>query len=170
MNVKAAVAFVVFASCFLFMLYKLMSSWFIEVLVVVFCIGGIESLNHAFLASAGLANLLGCPFVQPWDFLLFFDIPKILSPCKTKGALSMLENHTSKFLGAISYLTLAVSLFCITFAVLWGVALISQFYRLCTKSKGLFVLDFMDLDDIGKKRGDLMVLRTNEEPEDPAHI
>ncbi|KAG5019800.1 hypothetical protein JHK87_015655 [Glycine soja] len=42
MNVKAAVLFVVFASCFLFMLYKLMSSWFIDVLVVLFCIGGIE--------------------------------------------------------------------------------------------------------------------------------
>ncbi|KAG5054879.1 hypothetical protein JHK85_007389 [Glycine max] len=42
MNVKAAVLFVVFALCFLFMLYKLMSSWFIDVLVVLFCIGGIE--------------------------------------------------------------------------------------------------------------------------------
>ena len=45
MNVKAAVLFVVFALCFLFMLYKLMSSWFIDVLVVLFCIGGIEVLT-----------------------------------------------------------------------------------------------------------------------------
>lgn len=45
MNAKAAVLFVVVASCFLFMLYKLMSSWFIEVLVVLFCIGGIEVLT-----------------------------------------------------------------------------------------------------------------------------
>jgi signal peptide peptidase-like 2B len=45
MNAKAAVLFVLVASCFLFMLYKLMSPWFIEVLVVLFCIGGIEVLT-----------------------------------------------------------------------------------------------------------------------------
>ncbi|KAG5032125.1 hypothetical protein JHK85_016107 [Glycine max] len=50
MNVKAAVLFVVFASCFLFMLYKLMSSWFIDVLVVLFCIGGIEGLQTCLVA------------------------------------------------------------------------------------------------------------------------
>lgn len=38
----AAVLFVVIASCFLVMLYKLMSFWFVEVLVVLFCIGGVE--------------------------------------------------------------------------------------------------------------------------------
>ena len=41
-NTTAAVLFVVIASCFLVMLYKLMSSWFLEVLVVLFCIGGAE--------------------------------------------------------------------------------------------------------------------------------
>ncbi|KAG5043100.1 hypothetical protein JHK87_007015 [Glycine soja] len=50
MNVKAAVLFVVFALCFLFMLYKLMSSWFIDVLVVLFCIGGIEGLQTCLVA------------------------------------------------------------------------------------------------------------------------
>lgn len=45
MNAKAAVLFVLVASCFLFMLYKLMSPWFIDVLVVLFCIGGIEVLT-----------------------------------------------------------------------------------------------------------------------------
>lgn len=45
MNAKAAVLFVLVASCFLFMLYKLMSTWFIEVLVVLFCIGGVEVLT-----------------------------------------------------------------------------------------------------------------------------
>ena len=38
----SAVLFVVIASCFLVMLYKLMSFWFVEVLVVLFCIGGVE--------------------------------------------------------------------------------------------------------------------------------
>lgn len=41
-NTTSAILFVLFASCFLIMLYKLMSSTFIEILVVVFCIGGIE--------------------------------------------------------------------------------------------------------------------------------
>jgi len=56
MNVKAAVLFVVFASCFLFMLYKLMSSWFIDVLVVLFCIGGIEVLT----SNKSVKNLYFC--------------------------------------------------------------------------------------------------------------
>lgn len=41
-STTAAILFVVIASCFLVMLYKLMSTWFIEVLVVLFCIGGVE--------------------------------------------------------------------------------------------------------------------------------
>lgn len=41
-NTMSAILFVVVASCFLVMLYKLMSFWFIEVLVVLFCIGGVE--------------------------------------------------------------------------------------------------------------------------------
>lgn len=41
-NTTSAVLFVVIASCFLVMLYKLMSYWFIEVLVVLFAIGGVE--------------------------------------------------------------------------------------------------------------------------------
>jgi len=41
-STTAALSFVVIASCFLFMLYKLMGVWFIDVLVVLFCIGGVE--------------------------------------------------------------------------------------------------------------------------------
>ncbi|MBA0831725.1 hypothetical protein Goarm_016169 [Gossypium armourianum] len=41
-NTMSAILFVVAASCFLVMLYKLMSFWFVEVLVVLFCIGGVE--------------------------------------------------------------------------------------------------------------------------------
>lgn len=41
-NTTSAVLFVVIASCFLVVLYKLMSSWFLELLVVLFCIGGVE--------------------------------------------------------------------------------------------------------------------------------
>lgn len=41
-NTASAVLFVVVASCFLVLLYKLMSDWFLELLVVLFCIGGVE--------------------------------------------------------------------------------------------------------------------------------
>lgn len=41
-NTTSAVLFVVVASCFLVILYKLMSFWFVELLVVLFCIGGVE--------------------------------------------------------------------------------------------------------------------------------
>ncbi|MFQ6637898.1 hypothetical protein Gotur_013841 [Gossypium turneri] len=41
-NTASAILFVVVASCFLVMLYKLMSYWFVELLVVLFCIGGVE--------------------------------------------------------------------------------------------------------------------------------
>lgn len=41
-STTSAVLFIVVASCFLILLYKLMSAWFIELLVVLFCIGGVE--------------------------------------------------------------------------------------------------------------------------------
>ncbi|KAG5009188.1 hypothetical protein AAZX31_07G067100 [Glycine max] len=90
----AAILFVVIASCFLVMLYKLMSFWFVEVLVVLFCIGGIEGLQTCLVA------LLSCFrwFQQPAQ--TFVKIP---------------------FFGAVSYLTVAVTPFCIVFAVVWAV-------------------------------------------------
>ncbi|XP_030490007.2 signal peptide peptidase-like 4 [Cannabis sativa] len=93
-NTTAAVLFVVIASCFLVMLYKLMSFWFVEVLVVLFSIGGVEGLQTCLVA------LLSC-------FRCF----------KQAG-----ESYVKvPLLGAVSYLTLAVSPFCITFAVVWAV-------------------------------------------------
>lgn len=41
-STMSAVLFVVIASCFLVLLYKLMSTWFMDLLVVLFCIGGVE--------------------------------------------------------------------------------------------------------------------------------
>ncbi|KAL6958898.1 Signal peptide peptidase-like 4 [Sarracenia purpurea var. burkii] len=41
-STTSAIVFIVIASCFLVMIYKLMSVWFIEVLVVLFSIGGAE--------------------------------------------------------------------------------------------------------------------------------
>ncbi|KAG5565830.1 hypothetical protein RHGRI_001670 [Rhododendron griersonianum] len=92
-STTSAILFVLIASCFLFMLYKLMSFWFIEVLVVLFAIGGAEV----------------CPFFIFQDF--FFRWFERAADTFVKVPL----------LGAVSYLTLAVSPFCIAFAVVWAV-------------------------------------------------
>ncbi|XBI05628.1 hypothetical protein VPH35_133777 [Triticum aestivum] len=91
-NVISAMMFVVVASCFLIMLYKLMSAWFIDLLVVIFCIGGVEGLQTCLVA--------------------------ILSRWFTSAAGSFVK---VPFFGAISYLTMVVSPFCVVFAVLWAI-------------------------------------------------
>ncbi|KAJ0106574.1 hypothetical protein Patl1_17711 [Pistacia atlantica] len=91
-NTVSAVLFVVIASFFLVVLYKLMSYWFIELLVVLFCIGGVEGLQTCLVA------LLSRWFKHAGES--FIKVP---------------------FFGAISYLTLAVFPFCVTFAVIWAV-------------------------------------------------
>jgi len=91
-STTSAVLFVVIASCFLVILYKLMSAWFVELLVVLFCIGGVEGLQTC------LVSLLSRWFKRTGE--AYIKVP---------------------ILGAISYLTLAVSPFCIAFAVLWAV-------------------------------------------------
>ncbi|KAJ6328649.1 hypothetical protein OIU77_010354 [Salix suchowensis] len=61
-NTASAILFVVIASCFLIMLYKLMSYWFIEILVVLFCIGGVEGLQTCLVAllSCSLHTYMVC--------------------------------------------------------------------------------------------------------------
>lgn len=93
-STKSAILFVVVASCFLIMLYKLMARWFIEVLVVLFAIGGAEGLQ------ACLVALLSSFRWFEHAAGTFVKVP---------------------LLGAASYLTLAVTPFCITFAVIWAV-------------------------------------------------
>ncbi|KAG8072969.1 hypothetical protein GUJ93_ZPchr0006g42821 [Zizania palustris] len=91
-NMTSAILFVVVASLFLIMLYKLMSHWFVELLVVIFCIGGVEGLQTCLVA------LLSRWFKPAAES--FVKVP---------------------FFGAVSYLTLAVCPFCIVFAVIWAV-------------------------------------------------
>jgi signal peptide peptidase-like protein 2B len=43
-SAKGAVVFIIIASVFLLLLFYFMSSWFVWVLIVLFCIGGIEVL------------------------------------------------------------------------------------------------------------------------------
>lgn len=91
-NTLSAVLFVVVASCFLILIYKLMSDWFIELLVVLFCIGGVEGLQTCLVAL--LSRWFKCAAES------YVKVPVF---------------------GPISYLTLAVSPFCIVFAVVWAV-------------------------------------------------
>lgn len=91
-NTTSAILFVVIASCFLVLIYKCMSEWFLELLVVIFCIGGVEGLQTCLVA------LLSRWFTRVGR--LYICIP---------------------FFGAVSALTLAVLPFCITFAVVWAV-------------------------------------------------
>lgn len=90
-STTSAVLFVVVASCFLIVVYKLMSSWFIELLVILFAIGGVEGLLTC------LVSLLSRWFKRTAES--FIKVP---------------------FFGAVSYLTLIVSPFCIAFAAVWA--------------------------------------------------
>ncbi|KAJ6729173.1 SIGNAL PEPTIDE PEPTIDASE-LIKE PROTEIN [Salix viminalis] len=45
-NVKSAIVFVITASTFLLLLYFFMSSWFVWLLIVLFCFGGIEGMHN----------------------------------------------------------------------------------------------------------------------------
>ncbi|WOL05399.1 hypothetical protein Cni_G14127 [Canna indica] len=91
-NTTSAIFFVIIASCFLILLYKFMSFWFVEILVVLFTIGGAEGLQTCLVA-----------FLSRWF--------------KHAGRTFI----KAPFFGGVSYLTLAVSPFCIAFAVLWAV-------------------------------------------------
>ncbi|KAL6536411.1 Signal peptide peptidase-like 2 [Orobanche gracilis] len=111
-NTKSAVLFVVVASCFLIIIYKLMSYWFIELLVVIFCIGGVE----------GLADLLSGLTITVQSSSAFGNTGHLTPSigyrwCKRAGE-SFIKLPV---LGAIPYLTLAVAPFCIAFAVVWAV-------------------------------------------------
>lgn len=90
-NVASAVLFVLFASGFLFLIYKLMSTWFLLLLVILFCIGGVEGLQACSVA------LLSRWFTHANG--LYVKVP---------------------FIGPVSVLTLIVSPFCITFATVWA--------------------------------------------------
>ncbi|KAK4743887.1 hypothetical protein SAY87_010199 [Trapa incisa] len=91
-STTSAILFVLAASCFLIILYKFMSSWFLDLLIVLFCIGGVEGLQTCLVA--------------------------LLSRWFRGTAESYIK---VPILGAISHLTLAVSPFCIAFAVIWAV-------------------------------------------------
>ncbi|PON66904.1 Peptidase A22B, signal peptide peptidase [Parasponia andersonii] len=90
-SAKGAVVFVIVASTFLVLLYFFMSSWFIWVLIVLFCIGGIEGMHNCIV---GL----------------------ILSKCRNCGKKSV----DLPLFGEVSVLSLVVLFFCAAFAIFWA--------------------------------------------------
>ncbi|AAF78405.1 ESTs gb/AA586244 and gb/T21200 come from this gene [Arabidopsis thaliana] len=121
-TVISAILFVVVASCFLIMLYKLMSFWFIEVLVVLFCIGGVEQYliePSCTDVESFVGAIRGCKLV--WSLyshgMYSSSLINIFLWFRRFG-----ESYVKvPFLGAVSYLTLAICPFCIAFAVFWAV-------------------------------------------------
>ena len=70
-NVMSAIVFVITASTFLLLLYYFMSSWFVWLLIVLFCIGGIQVLlvimvlSLEILLIMALKKMFGC--VHMWS-------------------------------------------------------------------------------------------------------
>ncbi|XP_010525681.1 PREDICTED: signal peptide peptidase-like 3 isoform X2 [Tarenaya hassleriana] len=91
-SATGAVFFIVTASIFLLLLFFFMSSWFVWVLTIFFCIGGMQ----------GMHNVIMTP---------------MLRKCKHLGQKSV----KLPLLGRISVLSLVVYLFCMSFAVFWFV-------------------------------------------------
>ncbi|TYK01648.1 signal peptide peptidase-like 5 isoform X2 [Cucumis melo var. makuwa] len=56
-NVKSAIVFVITASSFLVLLYFFMSSWFVWLLIVMFCIGGVEVPGEGYRSMGKLRAL-----------------------------------------------------------------------------------------------------------------
>ncbi|KAL3507174.1 hypothetical protein ACH5RR_032556 [Cinchona calisaya] len=91
-NIKSAIIFVISASTFLVLLYFFMSTWFVWVLIVLFCIGAVEGM-HSCIVSL------------------------ILSKCKNCGRKTV----NLPLLGEVSILSLVILLICLGFAIFWAV-------------------------------------------------
>ncbi|KAK2641723.1 hypothetical protein Ddye_023486 [Dipteronia dyeriana] len=91
-NAKSAVVFVITASSFLVLLYFFMSSWFVWILIVLFCIGGVEGMHNCIVTL-------------------------ILRNCRNCGRKTL----NLPLLGEVSVLSFVVLLFCVVFAVVWAV-------------------------------------------------
>ncbi len=97
-SAKGAVGFVILASTFLVLLYFFMSSWFVWVLIVLFCIGGVEGMH---------ACIVGL----------------ILRGCKNGERKTV----NLPLFGEVTGLSLGVLLFCVSFAVAWAITRRSSF-------------------------------------------
>ncbi|KAG2244865.1 hypothetical protein Bca52824_093284 [Brassica carinata] len=91
-SVTGAVFFIVTASIFLLLLFYFMSSWFVWVLTIFFCIGGMQ----------GMHNIITAVLLRKWRNL---------------GRRSV----KLPLLGTMSWMSLLVNIFCLSFAVFWFV-------------------------------------------------
>ncbi|EPS62285.1 hypothetical protein M569_12504, partial [Genlisea aurea] len=91
-NTKSAVVFVITASTFLLLLYFFMSSSFVWVLIILFCIGGIEGMHSCL-------------------------VPLLSRKCEGLGEKKL----NLPLLGEVSILSMSVLIFCVIFAVLWAI-------------------------------------------------
>ncbi|XP_051118326.1 signal peptide peptidase-like 2 isoform X2 [Andrographis paniculata] len=90
-SAKSAIVFVVVASAFLLLLYFFISSWFVWVLIVLFCIGGVEGM-HSCIVSL---------ITRKWR------------SCGQKTV-------NLPLLGEVSILSFVVLIFCVGFAISWA--------------------------------------------------
>ncbi|KAJ1443297.1 Presenilin/signal peptide peptidase [Sesbania bispinosa] len=90
-NSKGAIIFVITASTFLVLLFFFMSSWFMWVLIVLFCIGGIEGMHNCIISLT-------------------------LRKCQNCGQKTV----NLPLFGETSILSLLVFLFCLAFAIFWA--------------------------------------------------
>ncbi|XP_042435648.1 signal peptide peptidase-like 2 [Zingiber officinale] len=91
-NAKGAIVFVIVASVFLLLLFYFMSSWFVWLLIVLFCIGGIEGMH---VCLGGLISRF----------------------CKCYGQKTV----NLPIIGEVQALSIAVVPFCAAFAIFWAV-------------------------------------------------
>ncbi|XP_075512053.1 signal peptide peptidase-like 3 [Primulina tabacum] len=91
LTTKSAVIFVITASTFLVLLYLFMSSWFVWLLIVLFCIGGIEGMHNCIVSLA-------------------------MSKRKSLGQKTL----NMPLVGEVSVFSLAVLTFCLLFAIVWA--------------------------------------------------
>ncbi|CAK8574439.1 unnamed protein product [Lathyrus sativus] len=91
-DARGAVIFVITASTFLVLLFFFMSSWFIYVLIFLFCIGGIEGMHNC-----------------------------IVSLTLKKHPNYGEKTVNVPLFGKTSFFSLAVLLFCTAFAVIWAI-------------------------------------------------
>lgn len=90
MSITSAVIFIITASTFLVLLYFFMSSWFIWVLIVFFCIGAVEGMHSCIVAL-------------------------VKSKCRNCGQ----KRVNVPFFGTTTVMSLFVLLFCLAFAIFW---------------------------------------------------
>lgn len=91
-SAKGAIVFIIVASVFLLLLFYFMSSWFVWVLIILFCIGGIEGMHVC------LVKLLARIFKD-------FGQKTVQLP----------------FFGEVLTLSVGIIPFCVVFTVLWAV-------------------------------------------------